>query len=281
MGGGLDGQAFPAAPRHVAQEGEKPSPPLTPLEEPPVAPSLPLPATSTERISVSPLLSLTAIAMLAVPLAVSSLPITTRPETVIGVLIPLALMAGVPDAGPACTIVRYCRSVSPSNRQLPYRLTASRNVIVAVVGYRPCRTNTPQPAAAQLLMPCWMVLQALPVVAPQKDPSAPSAFTYTTLFNPDRSAPAHTAAGVDGASVPPTTGPGWLVAEAPAQAARRQIRPMPIIVARPAPPHAVRPRRLVVEDWLIEDWFIMARPCFVVMVTPHLRLVKPIPPMSR
>ena len=47
-GGGFDGQAFPAAPRHVGQLGDEPSPPGAPLEEPPFAPSPPLPAASTE-----------------------------------------------------------------------------------------------------------------------------------------------------------------------------------------------------------------------------------------
>ena len=78
-----------------------------------------VPATSTEPVNVSPLLLLTAIAMLAVPPAISSLPMTTMLSKAVGLFTPSALTAGVPAAGFASTTVRNLRSGSPSKRQPP------------------------------------------------------------------------------------------------------------------------------------------------------------------
>ncbi len=83
-----------------------PPPPAEAASVPPIAPSPPVPAASIVRASDKPVLAVTAIAMLGMPAAVSSLPTTAMPATSVGELIDTALIAGVPGAGLASISVR-------------------------------------------------------------------------------------------------------------------------------------------------------------------------------
>ena len=101
----LAGQLWPPAPPSTPFLPDCPGPPGADAE-PPAVPSPALPAESTNPVSTTPRLAFKVIAMLAVPLAVSSFPTTTRPETAVAASIPEPLIAGDPGGGLAWITVR-------------------------------------------------------------------------------------------------------------------------------------------------------------------------------